>query len=294
MLTVCILGGLGNQMYTYALYRTLLERGRDVYMDISCYNHQNNPLLDHKEYELADVFNITERLAPKMSDLKYFMMRVVKKLKVPGLMNMHVDKTTHFQPEVLNLKSGILWGWWQSFKYSAEIENILRKEFTFKKPLTGKSAEVIDRIRNCNSVSISIRRGDYLNLSQIFNILPVDYYTNAINYIQERVPNAKFFCTSDDIDWCKGAFSDRQDFEFIDWSLGKDQYFDLQVIQECKHNILANSTFCLWGAWLNQNPEKIVIRPEKFFSDGRYRSERKDFWSEDWIVIPSQSEIDSK
>ena len=278
MLIVQIVGGLGNQMYGYALYRTFLERGRNVYMDLSFYDHQDSPVVTARKYELAEVFNITERIT-KISNLRKLFISAANRLKISKFCNIYRDKNTNFQPEILELHNGILQGYWQSFRYSAEIENILRKEFTFKKTLTGKSAEVIDKIRNSNSVSISFRRGDYLKLGGALSVLTDDYYSKAINYIQERVPNAKFFCTSDDIDWCKENYSKKGlDIEFIDWSLDENQYFDMQVISECKYNILANSTFCLWGAWLNQNPDKIVLRPEWF-------PNRKDFWPDEWTLI---------
>lgn len=210
MLIVQIVGGLGNQMYGYALYRNLLERGRDVWMDLSFYDHQKkDSIVAVREYELSRVFNITERTM-KISELKYFyfLMRVARKLKVPGLVGFYQEKKGGFDAnqKVFEIESGILNGYWQSFKYSAEIENILRKEFTFKRVPTGEAAKLLDEVRNCNSVSMSIRRGDYLKLLHFHRVLPVEYYTNAINYIQERVPNAKIFCVSDDIEYCKNTY----------------------------------------------------------------------------------------
>ena len=192
MLIVNIVGGLGNQMYGYGLYRALLERGRNVFMNLSFYDHQNNEIIAHRDYELSKVFNIKERIVSKQ---RWFIVRVMKKLRL-----MRVYRENGFNPEVLNMKHGILSGYWGNFNYFREIYDILRKEFTFRKPLTGKSEDVIKKIRSCNSVSISIRRNDYIKLG---HVLPMEYYNNAIRYVQERVPDAKFFCTSDDIDWCK-------------------------------------------------------------------------------------------
>ena len=278
MLLVRMTGGLGNQMYCYALYRTLLERGRDVYMDLSYYCHQNNPNVDIREYELSKVFNITERTM-KMSELKYFFMRIARRLKVPGLVGLYQEKEGGFSSnmKVFNIKNGILDGYWQSFKYSAEIENILRKEFTFKRVPTGEAAELLNKVCNCNSVSMSIRRGDYLKWN---GSLTEGYYINAINYIQERVPNAKFFCVSDGIDYCKNTYGGRgYDIYFVKCPPDNNSY-DMQLISQCKHNILANSTFSIWGAWLNQNPGKIVIRPENLYPIIYYDTE-------DWIIINS-------
>ena len=117
MIAVKIVGGLGNQMYCYALYRTLLARGRSVKMDISFYDHQNSPIIDKRKYLLSEVFNVEEKL---MSRAEYFVMRAERKL---GLLNTYADKETCFQPEILNVKRGIISGYWQSFKYFAEIED---------------------------------------------------------------------------------------------------------------------------------------------------------------------------
>lgn len=173
-------------------------------MDLSHYGRPHrNPNVAVRKYELSNVFNITERICGNfIGNAASFIARASRKLKIK-LPYVYYDKQTHFQPEILDAKNGVILGYWGSFKYSAEIEGILRKEFTFKKPLTGKSAAVIDQIRNSNSVSISFRRDDYLKLGWL---LPEEYYSRAIRYIQERVPNAKFFCTSDDIDWCKAAY----------------------------------------------------------------------------------------
>ena len=123
-------------------------------------------------------------------------------------------------------------------------------------------------------MSVSVRRGDYVNLKCD---MPKEYYTTAIKYIRERVSDAKFFFTSDDIEWCKKNFAGNPDFEFVEKS-NPDDRFDLCVISECKHDIIANSTFSVWGAWLNKNPNKITIRPD-------FWPERKDFWPEDWICL---------
>lgn len=278
MIVVSIVGGLGNQMYGYALYRTLKEQGKSVKADMSYFRvprrgKADNSIVTWRNFELQNVFGIE---VDSLNAAEQFLLKLGRKAK---LIQCYYDKELFFQPEVLNITDGLLSGYWQSFKYSREIESILRKEFRFRKPLTGRSAEAIQKIRNCNSVSISVRRGDYVRLGWE---LPLSYYENAIRLIREKVPDAKFFCTSDDIDWCKEAWGDQM--EYIDWSSGADQYFDMQVISECKHNILANSTFCSWGAWMNQNENKLVIYPEKF---NEQLKDRKDFWPDEWIGLPS-------
>lgn len=274
MIAVEVAGGLGNQMYCYALYRTLLERGRDAYMDLSFYDNQNSPDIPVREYELGKVFNVKERI---LSKKEAFYMRLRSKF---FLVKKYRDKEACFQPEVLNLEDGILSGCWQSFRYSQEIEGILREEFTFRKPLTGEAAQLISEVRDCNSVSVSVRRGDYVTLG---HVLPVEYYERAVQYVTQKIPDAKFFCVSDDINWCKETFRD-YDFTFVDRPVN-----DMQLISECKHNILANSTFAIWGAWLNMNANKIVTRPSRYFFSSKPKyaalNNRKDFWPDDWVRI---------
>ena len=275
MIVVEIVGGLGNQMYGYALYRTLLARGRNVKMDLRFWDHQNSTVNDKRKYLLSEVFNIEERV---LTRTEYFTMKAARAL---GLVRTYRDNEQNFQQEILNVRNGVLRGYWQSFKYCAEIEDTIRKEFTFKKPLTGRSAEVIDEISSCNSVSISFRRGDYVRLG---SVLPMEYYAKAVAYVKERVPDAKFFCISDDIDYCRDTFKE-DNAKFLDCSTGDNPDFDMQVIASCRHNILANSTFSLWGAWLNPNPDRIVIRPSSWKS--AEVDSRKDFWPDEWVAIPS-------
>ena len=270
MLVVSILGGMGNQMYGYALYRALLERGRDVKMDLYEYKHQTSKKLTHRKFELERVFDIKGKY---ITSIHEFFLNQARKLHIFKPYNDNY-REGDFHPEILELENGMLYGYWQSFKYIEGIEDKIRDAFTFRKPLSQRSADLIREIRSCNSVSLSIRRGDYMNIG--WN-LPAEWYQKAIDYVKKRVPDAKFFVTSDDIEWCKSIWHGNE-YKFVDWSLGDDQYFDMQVITECRHNILANSTFCVWGAWLNNNKDRIVIRPP-------FWNERKDFWPPEWICM---------
>ncbi|MBQ7155840.1 MAG: alpha-1,2-fucosyltransferase [Synergistaceae bacterium] len=195
MIIVNIVGGLGNQMYGYSMYRTLLERGRNVWMNLSFYEHQNHPIIPARIYQLHTLFNIRERVLGKTG---WFIARAMRKLR---LMPNYVERG--FCPEVLNFRHAILNGYWGSFKYFTGMEEILRKEFTFKRPLPQECNDLLDEARSCNSVCLHVRRGDYVGLG--WYLLPESYYRRAMRYIQERVPDAKFFCVSDDIDFCRNT-----------------------------------------------------------------------------------------
>jgi hypothetical protein len=166
-------------------------------------------------------------------------------------------------------------GFRQSEKFFPGIRKILLSDFSFSLPLDKESAKVIEKIRKTQSVSIHIRRGDYVQKKSIFShslaLTPLEYYKKAIKYIEFHLSNPTFFVFSDDIPRVKKNL-DIQQANFIDWNIGEDSYKDMQLMSQCKHNIIANSSFSRRGAWLNQNPNKIVIAPKSRF----YNRKNKD------------------
>ena len=134
------------------------------------------------------------------------------------------------------------------------------KDFKYRIPLTGKTHEIAERMGKCNSVGIHIRRGDYVGGSM--DLLTREYYLNVMRYMTERVDDPVFFFFSDDPDHVRNEYGNIPcRFEIIDGNKGKDSYFDMQLMSECRHNIICNSSFSLWGAVLNRHKDKIVIRP---------------------------------
>lgn len=275
MVVVKIIGGLGNQMFCYALYRSLKEKGIKTKVDISFYNKQDNQDIDKRELELEKVFGLK---LDRINYLQSFLNDIEIRF---GLKRVISDNMNGFQSEVMNIKDGVLSGYWQSLKYSNHISSILRNDFSFDRPLSDKAKQILEKIRKTNSVSISVRRGDYLKVGYV---QPLEYYDKAISYIKTNVENPVFYCTSDDIEWCKNVWDDSM--VYIDWLDDYNQYFGMQIISECKHNIISNSTYGFWGAWLNDNKNKIVIRPSKWFKDPQKK--KIDFWPEEWLVIDKE------
>jgi hypothetical protein len=158
-------------------------------------------------------------------------------------------------------------GYWQSERYFKDISQHIQTQFKFKQPLTNLNMELAQSIQLQNSVSIHIRRGDYISNKknlQIYNTCDINYYKNAINHILQRVSNPTFYVFSDDISWAK-SFLAAYPCVFIDHNKSKNSYIDMQLMSMCKHNIIANSSFSWWGAWLNSYNRKIVIAPKKWF-----------------------------
>lgn len=118
------------------------------------------------------------------------------------------------------------------------------------------------------SVSLHIRRGDYLTAeNSIFqNICTPTYYKNAVSYMNSNVVNPYYFIFSNDIEWCKNNLN-LDNITFVDWNIGVNSYKDMQLMSLCKHNIIANSSFSWWGAWLNNNPNKVVCVPKRWYNN---------------------------
>ena len=289
MVIVKISGGLGNQIYQYALYRKFQLLGVEAKMSLSYF--RDTTLMEavpshSKNFLLSDIFGgIKEEFWTVEQDAKYskyasnsFLRFLARKGFVKSLIleDVQNEKTT-YHPEILRCNNCYIDGYWQSAKYSHDIIEDLRKELTFKKPLEGKNAEIALLMVECNSVSIHIRRGDYVNTE--YELLGIPYYSKAIALIKEKVTKPRFFIFSDDIEWCKKNLG--IEGIYINWNRGIDSYIDMQLMSLCKANIIANSTFSIWAATLNKN-NPLVIHPYKY---SKFDVQKKDRWSEEWIEV---------
>lgn len=292
MIIVKIQGGLGNQMFEYSAAKWLESIGKNVKLDVSHYDTQFKGRSDvmHNGFELAGLFSLSVpyaslKEAERLGDISRNPLHRIRR-------NLQGKKATHFTsdrfpgrrwyyPELADIENGYLDGAWCSFKYAEKCEDVIRKEFVFKGKLEGKNYDVAEEMAISESVSIHIRHGDYLKLQDIYHILEPEYYFSAIEYMKKHVENPVFYCFSDDVEWCRSVFGEQ--VKYIDWNTGKNSYIDMQLMSLCKHNILANSTFSMWGAWLNTNRNKIIVRPKRVFK--KMEDEYEDMFPESWTVI---------
>lgn len=289
MIIVKVMAGLGNQMFQYALFRSLLKQGRDAKLDISYYKK----FLAHNGYELPRIFNITEYYATKqessnLGDIRLdIISRIIRKFiytkKTHIIQN--IGEGFGFDPTVLELDNLYLQGYWQSEKYFLFAEDELRRDFTFKKPLDPKNQSIEHLINQSNSISLHVRRGDYVKAPNLGEVCTIEYYRNAINYIKSSLENPAFFVFSDDICWCKQHLQ-INNAVYVEGNYGLDSYKDMQLMSSCKHNIISNSSFSWWGAWLNSNKKKIVIAPDKWFKDRKINV--KDIIPDTWLKIKTE------
>ncbi|MFH0892344.1 MAG: alpha-1,2-fucosyltransferase [Candidatus Falkowbacteria bacterium] len=288
MIIVKILGGLGNQLFQYAAGRRLAQiRNTKLLLDISAY----------ETYKLHNYslhyFNIKEAIATER-DLGLFIKNntyqsIMRRLNrfIPSKYKRFVFEKPHsrFIPDVLALgNKAYLDGYWQNENYFKDIRDILLWEFTLKEPLGPDDARIEKEIAEHNSVSLHIRRGDYVQnqkTNQKYGTCSLDYYHQAINHITKIIHNPRFFIFSDDIQWVKDNLKVKN-CEYIDHDASKN-YVDLILMSRCKHNIIANSSFSWWGAWLNSNPQKIIIAPKKWFAIGQYNN--TELVLDNWVKL---------
>ncbi|NDW18397.1 alpha-1,2-fucosyltransferase [Dysgonomonas sp. 216] len=274
MVSLLLTGGLGNQMFQYAAARALsIKLNTDVSIDL--YSFKKETHATYRRYEL-DIFAMSvETKSPVFNKMVYkaipFLLRseggkkIVKKLNVFHDLN---HAAIAYDTEFENLSGNVLMmGYFQNERYFDGIKDVLLSDFRFREELNDKNKSLALKIADTNSVSVHVRRGDYLtpHVGNL-NLLDKGYYSEAINTIKEKIINPEFVVFSDDIEWVRQNLDlPSGNVTFVDWNKGTDSYKDMQLMSLCKHNIIANSSFSWWGAWLNRNPEKMVVAPKQWY-----------------------------
>ena len=278
MIAVGIFGGLASQMNQYAFLRLLKRRfpGVEVKMALGEGWRKKE---EHNGYELDYVFGI-ERDAISWTELKrlahfYPGSGLATKFrnalmlccaKVFGPKGTQIQLPVSDIPDwsVLDLDVSHDWLFWSNYPigFFEEIRDELLSIFTFPRPKDAANLEIMDRIENTNSVSIHIRRGDYLKCG--YPILGVPWYQDAIKTIIDKVDDPHFFVFSNDPEWVHGNFGFLSSKTIVTGNGGKRDWIDMMLMSRCKHNIIANSGYSLFASWLNVNPNKVVIKPNVF------------------------------
>jgi hypothetical protein len=175
-----------------------------------------------------------------------------------------------YDEQVLAAKGQLyLDGYWQSERYFVAAAEAIRRDFSFKTPPTAENQKLLDRIKATQAVSLHVRRGDFAhnqNTNAIHGVCSPAYYAQAVETIAKSVRNPLFFVFSDEIDWVKEAGFVTHPAVFVSHNQAANSWEDLRLMSQCRHHIIANSTFSWWGAWLNPDPAKIVIAPRHWFN----------------------------
>lgn len=289
-------GGLGNQMFQFAMFTALREKlsYSNVLAEVSfyCSTKEAPKLAVEKAYGIKIPYSkISSMNFPVANKLTHrFIYSGIRLISKTGVLQ-KVRDDNHYKPSVfdLNIKENYLFeGYWADQRYFFDIREKLYDIFDPGLPTDEKNISVLDEILNSDSVSVHIRRGDYLKSDTFINLSESDYYQKSIEHVSSNLQQPKYFVFSDDINWCKERFEELNisNVVFVDHNSGDKAFWDIYLMSKCKANILANSTFSWWGGWLNQNEDKIIVCPARLFKSIK----RNDlivpqFYPESWVKI---------
>ncbi len=263
MITIYLSGGLGNQLFQFSTAYAL-SKIKETNLTINISNYSSNI----RSYELNIFENI--RLNYSVQDkswrsdwrilrvLKYFFGNSVASERHP----FKYDSSIFNNGKNLNL-----FGYFQSEKYFLEFRDDILKLLKFPPIVDVELKNLKGSISSQNSVSIHVRRGDYISNPQAkkyHGVLPVSYYKKAIDLIKSKTLEPSFFVFTDDPKWVSDNFYFLSEYKLIDINKGANSFRDIELMSCCKHNIIANSSFSWWGAWINNNQDKIVIAPKRW------------------------------
>lgn len=291
MIVSKLIGGLGNQIFQYAAGRALSLRLGVPFMldtrDFSAYKL-------HQGFELKRLFHYDAKVASD-DDLRNILgwqrgKLTQRILRRPQLKNLRcksyvVEPHFNYWDGINQLKDNCyLDGYWQSEKYFIEFADEIREDFNFKLLFSVKNKEIARQVSDVNAVSLHVRRGDYVSdkRNAFIGVCSLDYYRKAIDTIKLKVDKPVFFVFSDDIAWVKNNLALDKTAVFVGHNQGDESYNDMRLMSLCKHNIIANSSFSWWGAWLNANPNKIIVAPRQWFAS---KKDDSDLIPTNWFRI---------
>ncbi len=298
MIIIQLAGGLGNQMQQYALYRKLLSLGKDAKVDISWFREEDRQKNVYAKRDLElDYFKNVEYEACTEEERKALaggggLAGKIRGKLFPGTRKIFRESEM-YHPEIFDFEDRYLCGYFACEKYYADIMEALRKQFVFPESGHAENRKMAERMRNGESVSIHIRRGDYLdaeNAAMFGNICTEEYYAGAIREMKQIYPMAHFYVFSDDIPYVKEHYKG-EEFTAVDINRGKDSFYDMWLMSQCRHNICANSTFSFWGARLNRNKEKIVMRPSIHKNSQKFEPEKMHELWKGWVLVDNRGNI---
>lgn len=294
---VKISDGLGNQIFQYAFARNLqIQTGGKVYLDTRYINNEDRVARgeesahlknNHTRVYFLGNFKTTIPIADRslLSRWDYLIPKSSKERMIAGFARagfwpwQYKDEGKIKEGRILKSGKGCMdtyfQGYYFNLKYYDSIRTVLQKEIRLKKPVSlpkGLKNTLCDK----NTVGVHIRRGDFIKLH--YSISNSKYYVNAIKKIDEQVENPIYLFFSDDIKWVKRNIRVNGTAIYIS-DMGFDDCEEFIIMKNCKHHIIANSTFSYWAAYLNRNPKKIVIYPESW--------EKQNIIPNDWVGIPT-------
>ncbi len=302
MIILRLRGGLGNQLFQIAAgLRLATSLKTPLKLDLSWFRayslmHVYGMTPYHFEAEIASDWEIRRYSTPwfplSLNTRLYYKYHDHIRKRFPTqtpyyLKRLVREQHFHFDSRILNIQHNcILDGFWQSENYFADMKNSVHQNLSLKSPPSAENARLIEQVQKRDSVSVHVRRGDYISnpgINKIHGLCDLDYYQNAISRMNERVPSAHFYFFSDDPDWVEKNLSSKENSTVIRHNGLNQDYEDIRLMSSCKHNIICNSTFSWWGAWLNPYPQKLVLAPHRWFKTNQHND--SDIIPKDWLRV---------
>jgi hypothetical protein len=293
MIILKISGGLGNQLFQYSFGRNLslslktkLKLDIQTELDHGSFTKRNSGLkFFNIEVDVATYREIARFKSPKIN--KFSRIERIIAQKFPWINRKYIvqDFSDKFRGMKEFCDNVYYDGYWQSENFFKSNDAIIRKDLEFNLELNHENSKLNEEIINCDSVSIHIRRGDYLSIKanrKIFYSCPPEYYLKGIEILNAKSENKKYYIFSDEIEWAKRNFHG-DNFRFMESNINEPEV-DLYLMSKCKNNIISNSSFSWWGAWLNSNPDKSVIAPKNWYI-GKLNRMSDEILPNEWIRI---------
>lgn len=286
MKVIKVVGGLGSQMFAYSLFLALRHKNKETICDFSWFKYNKQ----HNGSEIKKIFRLEEKkvnfFLGALLNSNFILYRILRKVcEKFRIIKYFKNKSYNFNNEILENKKNIIYdnSCWTSYRYFENISNEIKSKFNFPRLEEEKNVEIAKKIEKTNSVALHVRHGDYLESNLLKGLCELNYYQKCINYIEKEIENPYFFIFSDDIEWCKENFKLKNCY-YINWNTKEKSFRDMQLMSLCKHNIIPNSSFSWWGAYLNKNPNKVVLTPERWVNEVS-EIMLKDMNPSDWIII---------
>lgn len=289
MIVVQLKGGLGNQLFQYAAGLSLAHHHRTtVKVDISELNQQDADIGTYRAFDLEQL-----RLPPQIASLKeiavvkpFGFQRLFDKLRSAHKRREYSETDFCFDTHFFEAGNTVyLKGYRQSEKYFQPIADIIREGFQFREEVIASVVVFGATLPTYNSVAIHIRRGDY-NKPQVqdyHGVMDAAYYQQAIDMMEAHYSDARFYIFTDDAAWVQQTLHFQSPVQLVSGNISQTHFHDMYLISQCRHQVIANSTFSWWAAWLNNYQQKTVIAPRRWFNNAPH--DTKDLLPTSWIKI---------
>lgn len=291
---VRVMGGLGNQMFEYAILRTLmLDHSSDGVLDLCGITNNDHNVYSLNHLNISDNVIVSNNFFNSKKMITHLFLgcyyRLFSKFKWGFSFYCNIQPTLnkygiycapdgYIELSKSKARHNYIEGYYQSSKFFKKYEDIIRSELKVKYKVPKKNIDLYKQICNSNSVCMHIRRGDYLG--GYFEVCNDDYYYDAVKVMNKKIKNTVYFIFSDDISYVKDKMNFGEN-KIVYVDNHNKNYEDLQLMYSCKNFILSNSSYSFWGQFLSDNKDKIVIAPSRWFNNDK----KVDIYEDDWILI---------